>query len=238
MRPRLNEQGGEWCGSQTASNASQGQGTGQRTETASQRGPPRLDVKGTIGGGGRTDLRGESAGANTQRRNQTQSRDSRAWLASQGWQGNEGRRGRHRSPAVEGRPEAFPGRAWKTRARRPAAVSVLTREGLPSVRLLSPRRPLSSGTSAAHRRVSQRRGGWAPGTHRRRLLGSTTDTPPEGGRTHVSPGRAGKASDLQPSPFLCREAGTERGRNLPRASSKSAARRRDWPQLFLHYSTS
>lgn len=196
MRPRLNEQGGEWWGSQTDSNVSQGQGAGQRAETASQRGPPQLDVKGTNGGGGRTDLRGESAGTNTQRRNQTRSRDCRAWLASRGWQGNEGCRGRHRSPAAEGQPEAFPGRAWKTRARRLAAVSVLTREGLPSVRLSSPRRPLSSGTSAARRRVSQRWGGWAPGTHHRRLLGSTTDTPPEGSQTHVSPGRAGKASDL------------------------------------------
>lgn len=196
MRPRLNEQGGEWWGSQTDSNVSQGQGAGQRAETASQRGPPQLDVKGTNGGGGRTDLRGESAGTNTQRRNQTRSRDCRAWLASRGWQGNEGCRGRHRSPAAEGQPEAFPGRAWKTRVRRLAAVSVLTREGLPSVRLSSPRRPLSSGTSAASRRVSQRWGGWAPGTHHRRLLGSTTDTPPEGSQTHVSPGRAGKASDL------------------------------------------
>lgn len=90
-------------------------------------------------------------------------------------------------------------------------------------------------------------GGGLPGPTTAGSWAQATDTPPEGSQTHACPGqptsavRAGKASDLWPSPFLYRaDRQGERGSNLPKAHSKPMARRGDWApsEVFFHYSTS
>lgn len=113
----MNEQGVSG-GGRTASNAGQVPGAGQRAETASQRGPPRLNVKGTDACRGRKGLKEESAGANTQRRNQTQSREL-SNVAGISGVCRETRAGEAETGPPQGRerPEAFPGRAWKTRGK-------------------------------------------------------------------------------------------------------------------------
>lgn len=135
--------------------------------------------------------------------------------------------GRGRSPAGEGQPKAFPGRAWKTRAE--AACSRVCPN--PEEPVIGP--PVISPSAAqlwhfcspqecqsATGRVATTTSYWVqPQRLHLRAV-----------RPHMSPGRAGKASDLQPSPFLHRKAGTERGRNLPRACSKSMAQHGDWAQ--------